>query len=78
MNGKALRIKRATADLTGQDVCNRANITRSRLSAIENGYINATPAELERVSAAIDAIVSTRQQVERMAATAGLSLAGVL
>jgi len=78
VSGKELRIKRATADLTGQDVCNRANITRSRLSAIENGYLSATPEELDRVSSAIDAIVDARKRVQQMAASAGLSLAGVL
>ena len=48
------------ADLTGQAVCDRVNMTRSRLGNIENGYVNATPEELERISAAIDRIISKR------------------
>jgi transcriptional regulator with XRE-family HTH domain len=77
MSGKELRVKRVSANLSGQSVCIRANITRSRLSCIENEYITPTPTEMADISAAIDAIIQTRSSVSEMATAAGLSLAGM-
>jgi transcriptional regulator with XRE-family HTH domain len=76
MTGRELRAKRTSANLSGQSVCTRAGVTRSRLSAIENEYVTATPAELSRITEAVDAIVETRQHLSTMAASAGLSLVG--
>ena len=77
MTPKDIRIKRATAGIAGQAVCQVAGISRAKLSEIELGYANPSPEELQRINAAIERIVRTRQDLTRLAKEAGLSLAGV-
>jgi transcriptional regulator with XRE-family HTH domain len=73
-----LRVKRVSANIPGHAVCQRSGIPRSRLSDIERGYVEAKPEELERIGAAIDEIIQTRQHLLKVASEAGLSVAGVL
>lgn len=58
-------------------MCSRIGKSRSWLSDVENGLTTATPGELARVSSAIDSIIADRERVRGLAASAGLSLAGV-
>lgn len=65
------------AGITGYAVCQVASIARARLSDIERENVAATPQELVRINEAIEEIVRSRQQLAKLAAEAGLSLAGV-
>jgi hypothetical protein len=58
-------------------VSNRSDVPRPRLSEIENGHVVATPDEASRLDRALDELIHTKQQVERIAAESGLSLHGV-
>lgn len=78
MDVKKLRSRRVEARISGHAVCSRVGKSRSWLSDVENGHAIATPDELAKIDEAINQIISTRRQVESMAASAGLSLAGVL
>jgi transcriptional regulator with XRE-family HTH domain len=73
-----LRVKRAAAGIAGQIVCQMAGIARSRFSDIEREYVTPTAEELQRIDAAIEEIICTRQHLEKLAAEAGLSLKGIL
>lgn len=78
MTGQELKSKRTAYGIPGHAVCGRAgNFDRSRLSLIENGLVDGRPDELQRITAAIDDIIRTRQRVERLAAEEGLCLSGV-
>ena len=78
MSGAEFRSKRKAAGIPGHALCIRAGgFDRSRLSLIENGLVEAKPDELQRITAALDEIISTRQRVERLAAEEGLCLSGV-
>jgi hypothetical protein len=77
MTGTEIRAKRNAAGIAGHIVCKSARIPRSRLSDIEREYVNATPGEMQRISAAIDQIIETKQHLTKLADEAGLSLAGV-
>lgn len=77
MTGEILRQKRVAAGIAGHAVCQRAGISRSRLSDIERGYVTATGEELRRIDEGIDQIIRTKQDLAKLADEAGLSLAGV-
>ena len=77
MTAKNLRAKRALAGIPGHAVCLAAGISRAKLSDIEREYVIPTADELQRIDAAIEGIVGTRQHLTKLAAEAGLSLAGV-
>jgi predicted transcriptional regulator len=53
VTGKDLRHKRRQFDLPGEMVCKRAGISRSRLSAIERGYLLPSGEEAQRIASAI-------------------------
>jgi len=77
MTAKTIKAKRVTAGIIGQAVCQLAGISRAKLSDIEREYIAATPEELQRIDAAIEQILRTRQHLARLATEAGLSLTGL-
>jgi transcriptional regulator with XRE-family HTH domain len=74
---RALRSKRTAAGIVGQSVCQIAGISRAKLSDIEREYVAATSEELQRIDAAINQILNTKEHVARLATEAGLSLIGV-
>lgn len=53
--GRQLALERIVADVKQYEVARRAGLSLSRLSRLENGVIAITPAEAERIRAAIDA-----------------------
>jgi hypothetical protein len=72
-----LRGKRMAAGIPGHSVCQKIGMPRSRLTGIERGYLRSSPEELQRIDAAIDEILRTRQQLEKLASKEGLSLTGI-
>jgi hypothetical protein len=77
VTAKDLRDRRCAEGIPGTAVCHRSGISRARLSDIEREYIAATAEEWERLEVAIENMVSTRLQVAKFAAQAGLSLMGL-
>lgn len=72
-----LRAKRGAAGISGNAVCLIAGMSRTKLSDIERGYVEASPEELRLIGAAIDHIIHTKRDLARLATEAGLSLIGV-
>jgi hypothetical protein len=77
MTAKDLRAKRVANQIPGHAVCRRVGFGRTRLSDVECGNVTATPEELQRIDAAIEEIILTRQHLTELASKAGLSLTGV-
>ena len=73
--GPQLRAKRAAHRISGAAVASKVGTSRSRLSEIECSYLKPPAEELDRIGLAIDEIVRERQQLAKLAADAGLSLA---
>jgi transcriptional regulator with XRE-family HTH domain len=74
--GPQLRAKRAAHRIPGTAVATKVGTSRSRFSEIERGYLKPPAEELNRINQAIDEIIQERQQLTKLAADAGLSLAG--
>jgi transcriptional regulator with XRE-family HTH domain len=77
VTAKNLRARRPAEGIPGAAVCQRSGISRAKLSDIEREYVIAPAKELERIEAAIEEIVRTRQRVAKLAAQAGSSLIGL-
>lgn len=77
MTAEDLRAKRVANHIPGHAVCRRVGFGRTRLSDVECGNVTATPEELQRINAAIEEIILTRQHLAKLANEAGISLAGV-
>ena len=77
MTARDLRAKRAAERIPGRAISKITNISKSRLSDLENEVIVATAGELRQIDAAIESIVRTRQQLTKLAAESGLCLTGV-
>jgi transcriptional regulator with XRE-family HTH domain len=75
--GSHLRTKRATAGISGAVIASKIGKSRSWLCEVECGYLTPPIEELTRISDAIDQVVQDRQQLSKLAADAGLSLAGI-
>ena len=71
MSGKELKQLRQSAEISGQIVCSRAGIARSRLSEIERGYVNPAPSEAKRIADAIESLKHAKQRVAAVAAEVG-------
>jgi transcriptional regulator with XRE-family HTH domain len=71
MNGFELRTRRVLGHLPGYLICLKAGITRSRLSDIENGYVQPSGAEVARISAAVEELIAIRKRVDDFAAENG-------
>ena len=71
MTGAVLREKRRRAGLAGQLVCRRARMSRSRLCAIERGYVRLSREEAQRIAAAIDHLSQARMQLMQLASHLG-------
>jgi predicted transcriptional regulator len=72
-----LRKKRKANDIPGRTVSKRAMVSTPRLCELELGNATATPDEIERISAAIETIITERQRISELVASEGLSLTAV-
>ncbi len=73
LTGSDLKIKRMTAGLAGEVICRRAGISRSKLCAIERGYVTPKHAEMARISSVIDELVLAKTILNETARELGLS-----
>jgi transcriptional regulator with XRE-family HTH domain len=71
VNPKTLRSKRIVAGIAGHVLCKRLGIARSRLSAIERGYVEATPQELTRIDLALDDLIRAKALIQKTATAVG-------
>ena len=74
MVGRELRRKRVNADIPATLVSARAGIDRARVSAIERGYVEATPEEEARLVATLDQLIAARERVAAVAEEVGWPL----
>jgi hypothetical protein len=65
------------AGISGAALCQKIGKSRSWLISAERGYLEPSEAEIQLVSAAIDEILRTREQLTKFAVESGLSLQGV-
>ncbi len=63
LSGSELRDKRALARISGRVLCERAGVTRARLSEIERAYIQPPEAELERIEHALEDLIRAKHQM---------------
>jgi len=75
LTAQGLKAKRITAGIAGVLVCRKAGITRSRLSDIERGHVSCEPAELARISDALDFLTEAKAKIQRVAVEAGWPVA---
>jgi transcriptional regulator with XRE-family HTH domain len=71
MTGAELKAKRVGANISGFVVCQAAGISRSRLSAIECGYLHPEEAELARIAVALECLITARVKAREAAHAAG-------
>jgi hypothetical protein len=71
INGATLKLKRIRAGIAGQVLCKKVVIARSKLTAIERGYTDATPDELVRINAALDDLIKVKRVIQKTAAALG-------
>lgn len=71
MTGEQLKRERRDAEISGDLVCQRAGICRSRLSAIERGYASPSPDEARRIRTAIQKLSVMREKMRKLAARLG-------
>ena len=74
MDGKELKRLRVSAEIPATLLSARSGVERSRLSAIERGYVVPREDELERLNHAIDDLSVARKRVEVVAAEVGWPL----
>ncbi len=63
MNANDFRRRREAAGISGATLCLKANILRSRLTAIERGYTQPSQDFAERLEQALTDLVEAKQQV---------------
>lgn len=71
MNGTQLRKQRIAHGIAGDLLCRRAGIDRNKFFRIERGYVDATPAEAERLEAALSELVSAKEKLASVAKKCG-------
>lgn len=76
-SSEELRRKRVLARIPGRVVCERAAISRGRLSEIESGYVSPTDEELARIDQALDELIRARQEVVLTAVKVGWPLSAL-
>jgi predicted transcriptional regulator len=77
MNGMDLKAKRRSAQIPGHILCRKAEITRTKLSEIECGYVIPDELEVSRISAALDDLVQAREKVAAAAKEAGWPIVAI-
>ena len=66
-----LRTKRIASGISGAVLCLKIGMSRSRLSAIERGYIDCTPEELVLILEALQELFAAKERIVRAAIDAG-------
>ncbi len=74
LNGSALKLKRVTAGISGHVLSKKLRISRSWLSLIERGAVEASQEELERISIALDELIAAQSELSEMARSMGLNI----
>jgi hypothetical protein len=75
LTGAVLREKRMEAGIAGSVLCCKAAIGRSRLCAIERGYIAARNGELRQLFSALNELVTVRRTVRKLEVQMGWPVA---
>ena len=68
---KSIRARRVIEEISGILLARKAGIDRARMSCLENGHIQPTADELQRLGAALDALIAAKHKVEQVAAEVG-------
>ena len=71
MQGAEIMQRRKQSGLAGFLVCRKSGICRSRLSAIERGYVQPTADEVRRIESAITGLTLAREHIAKTAAEVG-------
>lgn len=71
INGATTKSKRIAAGIAGHVLCKKLGIARSRLTAIERGYVTATPEDLLRLDEALDNLIRAKTVIQQTAAALG-------
>lgn len=68
---QTLRARRKSCDITATLVALKARVNRSRLSAIERGYIQPTDEEMERLQTALNDLIQAKAAIQKTATDHG-------
>jgi transcriptional regulator with XRE-family HTH domain len=71
MNGRDLRTARTAAVITGEILCKKAGLSRTRLSEIERGYREATSDEARQLTAALQDLIAAKEKMDAFAVEVG-------
>ena len=71
MTGETIRSKRVAARIPGHILCRAADLSRTRLSGIEGGYLTVAPEELAKIAAALDRLIDTKHRLAQIAVALG-------
>jgi len=67
MTIQELRQRRHLARIPGRLICIKADISRTRLSELECGYVQPSDAELNRLAAALEELIKAREKMAELA-----------
>ena len=66
-----LKTRRIQHGIAGHIICRKLGWARSKLTALELGYIQVPPEELDRVSTVLDHLIQTKAAIRRTATSLG-------
>lgn len=67
----ALKTKRVAAGIPGSVLCAKAGLSRSRLSLIEQGYLNIPAEERDRINTVLDDLIRVKTVIRKTEAELG-------
>ena len=71
MTAQELKAKRITNGIPARLIAPRANLSGSRLSDIERGYVSAAEDELGRINCALNELIAARTELRAVAERVG-------
>ena len=71
MKNTEIRRRRIAAGIPGTALCAKLGLQRSRLSDIENGYVQPSTDEWRRIEGALDELIKAKQAVLDVATEVG-------
>jgi transcriptional regulator with XRE-family HTH domain len=71
ISGATIKAKRNSANIAGHILSRKLGFARSKLTAIERGYVTPSPDDLIRIETALDELIRTKVALERIAADLG-------
>ena len=74
MDGKQLKRQRVSAEIPATLLSVRSGVERSRLSAIERGYVQPSEREVAQIEQALTALTKARKRVAEVAEAVGWPL----